>query len=155
MSRNILRKLTLILFTILCQTHSQISRNAAVSSQNTEDPINLTDEEKRLQALQYTTTMFTPNRWAKCLRSRKQDFFFALKYSNDIIHLQAPRQLGPDHLRLGPPVPAAELAGPRGEHQPRAGVVQPATTLRLPPLGRRGHPRTALSVNTTYRVAGL
>ena len=62
MSRNILRKLTVVLLTILCQTHSQISRNAAVSSQNTEDLQNLTDEEKRLQALQYTTTMFTPNR---------------------------------------------------------------------------------------------
>ena len=62
MSRKILRKLSLILFTILCQTHSQIPRNAAVSSQNTEDLQNLTDEEKRLQALQYTTTMFTPNR---------------------------------------------------------------------------------------------
>ena len=62
MSRNILRKLTLVLLTMLCQTHSQIPRNAAVSSQNTEDPINLTDEQKRLQALHYTTTMFTPNR---------------------------------------------------------------------------------------------
>ena len=94
MSRNILRKLTVVLLTISCQTHSQISRNAAVSSQNTEDLQNLTDEKKRLQALQYTTTMFTPNRWAKYLWSRKQDFFFALKYSNDI-------QLG--QLRLNPP----------------------------------------------------